>query len=371
MARDYYEVLGVSKEAAEPEIKSAFRRKARELHPDVNPGDPTAEAQVKEAAEAYEVRADPQTRAAYDQYGHEGVRTRGGGGPDFSSFGSFEDLFAAFFGGGDPFGGGGGGAGAGEDLLVETAISFVESAHGVERTVEIERIEHCETCEGSGAAPGTSLQRCQTCGGQGQIRQVARGPFGQFLRSQVCSDCRGRGEIPEQRCPACVGQGRRSATAKIGVQVPGGIANGQRIRIPDAGNAGQLGAPTGDLFVQVRVREDERFVRDGLDVVTRVSAPVTDAILGAEIVVPGLDEDETVDIPAGTQSGEEIVLKGKGFPAIQGRGRGDERVIVDVKIPKASSDDAREATERLAEVLDERSYREDEGFFDRLKHAFR
>ncbi len=369
MARDYYEVLGLSQGASESEIKRAFRRKARELHPDVNPGDPTAEAQFKEAAEAYEVLSDPQTRAAYDQYGHEGVKARAGGGPDFSSFGSFEDLFSAFFGGADPFGGGGNGAG--EDLLVEAGISFVESAHGVASTVEVERIEHCDTCEGSGAAPGTALERCTTCGGQGQVRQVARGPFGQFLRSQVCPECRGRGELPKQRCPACVGQGRRSATAKIEIQIPGGIANGQRIRIPDAGNAGRLGAPIGDLYVQVRVREDERFDRDGLDVVTRVSTPVTDAILGVELTVPGLDGDETIEVPAGTQSGEQIVLKGKGFPAIQGRGRGDERVIVEVKVPKATSDEAREATERLAEVLDERSYREDEGFFDRLKHAFR
>lgn len=372
MARDYYEILGVSRDASEDEIKKAFRRRARELHPDVNPDDPEAEARFKEAAEAYEVLSNAESRQIYDRYGHEGVRGRAGATSDFAEFGSFQDLFDAFFGG-DIFGRAGGRPGrrAGEDLAVAVDISFVESARGVSRTVELERDAACDTCEGTGVAPGSRLVRCESCAGQGQIRQVARGPFGQFLRTAVCQACQGRGEVPAERCPTCVGRGRVRRKEEVTLEIPGGIATGQRIRMSGAGHAGEPGAPAGDLYVLVRVAEDERFHRDGLDVVTHAQVPVTEAMVGGEVTVPTIDGEARVEIRAGTQPGDEIVLRHKGFPALEGRGRGDQRVIVDVRIPKVTADEGKQAVAALASTIDDRSYREEAGFFERLRHAFR
>jgi molecular chaperone DnaJ len=365
--RDYYEVLGVPRGASEDDVKKAFRRRARELHPDVNPGDPEAEARFKEAAEAYEVLSNAESRELYDRYGHDGLNGRGTA--DFADFGSFQDLFDAFFGG-DVFGRSGR-RGQGQDVGVQISVSFTESAQGVEREVAFDAVDRCDTCEGSGHAPGATVERCGTCNGQGQIRQVSRGPFGQFLRTQVCPVCRGQGEVPSEPCATCGGDGRVQAHRRISVNVPAGIASGQQIRLAGRGHAGERGAPPGDLYVAVAVEADERFRRDGLDVVTRVAVPVTDAMLGATVTVPTVDGDAHVELRPGTQSGDQVVLRGKGFPALQGRGRGDQRVVVDVRIPRVASDEARRAVEALATALDERSYREDEGFFDRIRHAFR
>ena len=367
MKRDYYEVLGVSRDADEAEIKKAFRRKARELHPDVNP-DPGAEALFKEAAEAYEALSNAETRDLYDRYGHDGLRGRPAGG-DFADFGSFQDLFDAFFGG-DAFGRRAARSG-GDDVAVAIQLTFAESASGVSRTLEYGVVGACEVCGGDGAAPGSHMVRCVTCGGQGQVRQVSRGPFGQFLRTQICPDCRGEGERPAEACAESAGTGRTPTSLTVTVDVPAGIANGQRIRIPGKGAAGERGAAAGDLYVQVQVAEDERFRREGLDVVTRVAVPVTDAMTGATVTVPTVDGEAHVELRPGTQPNDEYVLRGKGFPALTGRGRGDQRVVVEVRVPRVQNDDGRKAVERLAEVLDARSYREDEGFFDRLKHAFR
>lgn len=365
--RDYYEVLGVAREASEDEIKKAFRRRARELHPDVNPDDPAAEARFKEAAEAYEVLSNAESRELYDRFGHDGLTGRGAS--DFADFGSFQDLFDAFFGG-DVFGRGQS-RGQGQDLGVQLSVSFVESAMGVEREIEFDAVDRCDTCDGSGHAPGATVERCGTCNGQGQIRQVARGPFGQFLRTQACPVCRGAGEVPSEPCATCQGNGRIQAHRRISVNVPAGIASGQQIRLAGRGHAGERGAAPGDLYVAVAVEADERFRRDGLDVVTRVSVPVTEAMVGATVTVPTVDGDAHVELRPGTQPGDQMILRGKGFPALQGRGRGDQRVVVDVKIPKVQSDESRRAVEALAATLDERSYREDEGFFDRIRHAFR
>ena len=228
---DYYELLGVDRSAGEDDIKKAFRRRARELHPDLNPDDPEAEARFKQVAEAYEVLSDPESREVYDRYGHEGLGGRATG-PDFADFGSFQDLFDAFFGG-DVFGRGGGARGpaAGQDLAVQVAVTFVESALGTEREIEYDAVDLCETCDGAGHAPGATMDRCGTCAGQGQIRQVARGPFGQFLRTQVCPVCRGRGEIPSAACTTCDGAGRVPGKRRITVKIPGGIASGQQIRV--------------------------------------------------------------------------------------------------------------------------------------------
>lgn len=367
MSRDYYEVLGVERTADEAEIKKAFRRKARELHPDVNPS-PEAEAQFKEVATAYEALSDPESRATYDRFGEQGLRGQGAAGPDFSGFSSFQDLFDSLLGNS--------GFGRqmrpqGDDVGVAVSISFAESATGTTRTVDYETIAACDTCEGTGARKGTELETCSACQGIGEIRQITRGPFGQFVRQQVCPQCRGAGEIPVDPCPDCRGAGRRRMRQSYELAIPAGIDHGQRIRVAGKGAAGPRGAEPGDLYVQVAVAEDERFTRDGLDVVTRIAVPVTDAMLGTTLTVPTVEGEAEVELRAGTQPGDEFVLHGKGFPVVHGRGRGDQRVIVDVRIPRVRGDEDRKAVEELAERLGTRHYHEDESFFDRLKHAFR
>jgi len=366
--RDYYEVLGIGRDADDDQIKKAFRRRARELHPDVNPDDPEAEARFKEVAEAYEVLSNPETRQTYDRYGHDGLSNRAGA-TNFNDFGSFQDLFDAVFGG-DVFGRGGPSPGQGEDLGIQVSVSFVDSAVGVERELEFDGIERCTDCDGRGHAAGTPVDPCITCAGQGQVRQVTRGPFGQFVRAQVCPACRGAGKIPREPCVTCAGEGRVRAHRTVPVNIPAGIASGQQIRVSGAGHAGARGAAPGDLYVEVLVDADTRFARDGLDIVGHLEIPVTEAMLGTTAAVSTVHGEETIELHAGTQSGEQVILRGKGFPAIQGRGRGDHRVLVDVRIPRADGEEARKAVEQLGAVLDERAYRGDEGFFDRLRHAF-
>ncbi len=370
MASDYYELLGVERDADEAQIKKAFRRRARELHPDVNP-DPDAEAQFKQLATAYETLSDPQRRSVYDRYGEEGLRGQGGPGPDFSGFASFQDLFDSLLGNAGFGGFGQRGPAQGDDIGIAVEISFAESAAGVSRTLEFEAIGACDTCEGTGAAPGATVESCDTCGGAGEVRQVTRGPFGQFVRATVCPRCDGAGDIPSEPCRDCRGAGRRRTRRSVDIDIPAGIDHGQRIRVTGRGAAGPRGSEPGDLYVQVAVADDPRFQRDGLDIVTRVAVPVTDAMLGATVTVPTVDGEAEVELRAGTQPGDEFVLRGRGFPAIRGRGKGDQRVVVEVRIPKVTAEEPRRAVEELAERLDARSYREDEGFFDRLKHAFR
>jgi molecular chaperone DnaJ len=368
-SRDFYELLGVERGASDADLKKAFRKRARELHPDVNK-DPEAEARFKEAARAYEVLANPETRALYDRYGEQGLRAQPGAGADWGGFASFQDIFDAFFGG-DPFGRGTPRRREGDDVGVAVEITFGESATGVHRDLELDVLAPCGTCEATGAAPGAEVERCGLCGGQGRVRQVSRGPLGQVLREQICPQCAGAGQMPSEPCATCSGRGVVPERRTVAVDIPAGIDHGQQIRITGAGHAGDLGAPAGDLYVQVSVRPDPRFRREGLDVLTRIAVPVTDAMVGATVRVPTLDGETDLELRAGTQAGDELVLRGKGFPALRGRARGDQRVAVDVRIPRVATDGGRAAVERLAEELDVRSYREDEGFFDRLKHAFR
>jgi molecular chaperone DnaJ len=368
MSTDFYERLGVARDAGEGEIKKAFRRLARELHPDVNGHDPEAEEKFKAAAEAYEVLSDPERRATYDRYGAEGLRS---GGYQPSGFGSFADIFDAFFGGSDPFGGGGrSGPAQGGDVAVTATIELADAATGTTVDVDYDAVVRCATCHGNGAEPGTPIETCERCGGAGQLRAVTRTPFGQVVRATVCDACQGDGRVPTQPCKVCRGRGRTVERQTLSVDVPAGIADGQRIRLGGRGHAGEQGGPPGDLYVLVRVAEDERFMRDGDDLVTVVDVPAPLAALGTTIDVPTLDEALPLDVPAGTQPHDTFTLRGKGMPALRGRRHGDLRVVVNVVIPRRLSPEQRELLERLAGTLTDENLRSDQGVFSKLKRAF-
>jgi len=373
MPRDYYEVLGVSRSADETEIKKAFRRLARELHPDTNKDDPRAEEKFKEAAEAYEVLSDADRRRQYDAYGHEGLRS-GGYAPNFEGFGSVSDLFSAFFGSGGfdtAFGTGRrrGGAMQGGDVVVAVAIDLAQAARGERVEVEHEVDVRCDHCHGNGAEPGTPIVTCARCHGSGQLQTVARTAFGQMVRTAVCDVCGGDGRIPEEPCSVCDGVGKVIEERTLAVDIPAGIADGQRIRLSGRGHAGDRGGPNGDLYVVVRVTEDERFVRDQEDLHTVIDVPAPLAALGTTVQVPSLDGDLPVEIPAGTQPGETITLRSRGLPPL-GRGRtGDLHVHVNVVIPRKLSREQRDLLERLADSLDDRNLRSDEGMLSKLKRA--
>jgi molecular chaperone DnaJ len=374
MPRDYYEVLGVGRSADETEIKKAFRRLARELHPDTNTEDPQAEDKFKEAAEAYEVLSDPDRRRQYDAYGHEGLRS-GGYAPNFEGFGSVSDLFAAFFGSGGfegAFGTGRGGRPAqmqGADVVLAAAIDLGQAARGDTVEVAYEAEVRCEHCHGNGAEPGTPIVTCPRCHGSGQLQAVSRTAFGQLVRTAACDMCGGDGRVPEQPCETCGGAGKVQERRTLEVQIPAGIADGQRIRLSGRGHAGERGGPNGDLYVVVRVREDERFVRDHEDLHTVIDVPAPLAALGTTVQVPSLDGELPVEIPAGTQPGETITLRSRGMPPL-GRGRtGDLHVHVNVVIPRRLTRDQRDLLERLADSLDDRNLRSDEGMLSKLKRA--
>jgi molecular chaperone DnaJ len=374
MPRDYYEVLGVGRAADETEIKKAFRRLARELHPDTNTEDPRAEEKFKEAAEAYEVLSDADRRRQYDAYGHEGLRS-GGYAPNFEGFGSVSDLFSAFFGSGgfeSAFGTGRaqrGGQMQGADVVVAAAIDLGQAAHGDTVEVSYDVDVRCEHCHGNGAEPGTPIVTCPRCHGSGQLQAVSRTAFGQLVRTALCDVCDGDGRVPEQPCGVCDGAGKVHESRTLGIQVPAGIADGQRIRLSGRGHAGDRGGPSGDLYVVVRVREDERFVRDQEDLHTVIDVPAPLAALGTTVHVPSLDGDLPVEIPAGTQPGETITLRSRGLPPL-GRGRtGDLHVHVNVIIPRKLSRAQRDLLEQLADSLDDRNLRSDEGMLSKLKRA--
>lgn len=372
MPRDPYEVLGVQRDSSEQQVKKSFRRLARELHPDVNAHDPDAEEKFKEAAEAYEILSDPQRRATYDRYGHEGLRS-GGYAPNFDAFGSIGDLFDAFFGGG-AFGGAFGGASgpvAGGDVGVAAEISLAQAATGERVEVSYEVTSRCEHCHGNGAEPGTPIERCSRCGGAGQLQGVTRTPFGQMVRTVVCDACHGEGSVAKQPCGECRGRGQREMKRTAQVDVPAGISDGQRIRLAGHGHAGGSGAPAGDLYVLVRVRPDERFLREGDDLIATVDLSAPRASLGATLEVPTLEGPHMVDVPAGTQPGDAIVLRGQGMPSLRGDRRGDLRVIVNVVVPRHLTDEQRTLAEQLESTLTEHNLRSDGSLFSKLKRALR
>ena len=369
MKRDAYEVLGVARDAGEQEVKKAFRGLARRLHPDVNKDDPHAEEQFKEVAEAYEVLSDPERRQVYDRYGWEGIKSSGYG-PSFQGFGSFADIFDAFFGG-DPFGGGRRGAMQGADVGVEVEVTLEEAAAGTTRSIEMEVVEQCERCRGGGAEPGTSVDTCRRCGGSGELRSVSRTAFGQLVRSAPCDACGGTGELIRDPCRDCGGRGRRRATRSLTVDIPAGIADDQRIRLSGHGHAGENGGPPGDAYVLVRVTADERFVRDGNDLVTLVDLSAVDAALGTTVEVPSLEGPVPVEVPAGTQPGTVLRLGGKGIPSLRSGRPGDLRVVLNVVVPRHLSAAQRAALAEFGSTLSDKNLAADGNgsLLGRLKRA--
>lgn len=383
MPADYYETLGVDRGADESEIKRAFRHLARELHPDVNRDDPQAEEKFKAAAEAYEVLSDPERRRTYDAFGHEGLRS-GGFHSRTEGAGGFQDIFDAIFGaaggsGGSPFDdlfgrGGPVGPAPGGDVGVRVEIELADVLEGTSEEVAFRAVVRCAHCHGNGAEPGTPILTCEECGGQGQIRRATRTPFGQMVRAAACPRCRGAGKVPETPCGTCNGDGVVAERKTYDVDIPAGIENGQRIRIAGAGHAGEPGAADGDLYVQVLVADDERFHREGSDLVTVLEVPATTAMLGASVPVETLSGEREVEVVAGTQHGDSIRLRGEGLPGLHsGRGsrRGDLHVAVKVVTPVKLSDEQREIVEQLDGTLGERNAPGGTGLFERVRRAFR
>jgi molecular chaperone DnaJ len=367
--RDYYELLGVDRRAGEDEIKRAFRRLARELHPDVSQ-EPDAEQRFREVVEAYEVLSNSERRQLYDRFGHAGLKS-GGFRPTTFDLRDLSDLFSAFFGD-DLFGvGGRGGRARGADIAARIEIDLVDAARGTMREVPFEVAVPCGRCEGSGADPGTPISVCPTCGGSGRLGQVSRSVFGEFVRTQTCPTCSGSGRAIEHPCEACHGVGRVVEERALEVDIPPGIHDGQRIRLSGEGHAGVLGGRAGDVYVEVRIRPDERFVREGNDVYSTVELTLPQAALGATVTVPTLEGAVELTFGPGTQPGEVRVLRGKGLPVLQGFGRGDQRVLVNVLVPRQLSEEQRRLLEEFERVSTDDTYRADEGFFEKLKSAFR
>src|SRR3954462_10962618 len=370
MKRDAYEILGVGRDASERDIKKAFRTKAREYHPDVNQDDPDAEEKFKELAEAQEVLVDNEKRAVYDRYGWEGPDSRGYA-PNFHRFGSFGDIFDAFFGGSDPFGFGGGRSGPmavqGGDVAAHVEISLLEASIGVQRTVEYEVVEPCAHCDGRGAEPGTPVDTCRRCGGSGQLQAVSRTAFGQLVRTTACDACGGTGEIVRDPCKECSGRGRRAARRSLSVDIPPGISDEQRIRLSGRGHAGENGGPPGDLYLLVTVTDDERFVREGSDLVTAVNLTISQAALGTTVAVPTLDGEEEIEVPAGTQSGTVVTLKAHGMPTLGRARRGDQRVVLNVVVPRNLSDEQRALLSKFDDTLTDENLHEHESVLKRLR----
>ena len=365
--RDLYALLGVSREASDAEIKKAFRAKARELHPDVNDA-PDAQERFRDVAEAYEVISNAQTRRLYDQHGEAGLRG-GGFTPSDFDLGNLGDIFGAFFGD-NLFASNRGGRAGGGDVGAVAEIALAEALTGASRTVRIEVAAACERCDGVGAEPGTEPVRCTTCAGQGRVQQVSRSIFGEFVRAQACPTCGGTGQMIESPCTECAGGGRLLREKTVEVDIPAGIHDGQRIRIRGEGHVGPHGGLPGDVFLQVRVAADSRFERDGNDLLSKLELTIAQAALGATVPVPTIEGDTELEFAAGTQPGEIRVLRGKGMPVLQGFGRGDQRVLVDVVVPRRLNDQQRRLLEEFERLSGEDTYRPDEGFFEKLKSAF-
>jgi molecular chaperone DnaJ len=374
MSRDYYEVLGLPRDADAQQIKKAYRKLARELHPDVNSHDPDCEEKFKEATQAYETLSDSERRQTYDTYGEAGLRRgAGGAGGGFEGFGGFTDIFDAFFGDG-MFGGRGGrapGPARGDDMAVNVELDLEEAAFGIKKDVRLDLIDTCPDCAGAGTKDPSSVKTCTECNGSGRVRVVRRSPFGQFVQTGVCSACRGEGKVIGTPCPTCSGAGRTWREKTLSVDIPAGIADDQRIRLTGQGSAGERGGRPGDLYVNVSVRPHEVFHRDGDDILYTQNLTMVQAALGATLTVPTLDGEEEVEFPPGTQPGEVKVLKGRGVPHLRSSGRGSQQVYVNVLVPRNLNDHQRELLQELDECCGMEHYNhKPEGFFGRLKNLF-
>ena len=381
--RDYYEVLGVPKTASDDEIKKAYRKLAKKYHPDLNPGDKTAEEKFKEVGEAYEVLSDKDKKARYDQFGHAGVDPNYGAGAGAGGFGGgfgggidLDDILGSMFGGG--FGGFGGSRQRanpnaprrGDDIRVSLVLSFMEAVHGCAKTVSVSRQDTCPECGGTGAAKGTSAETCPDCRGTGYVTVQQRTPFGVMQSTQPCRKCGGKGKIIKTPCSKCHGSGKTASTKRVEVKVPAGIDDDQSLRLAGLGDAGTNGGPSGDLIVIVTVRPDAMFERDGYDVHVTVPITYSQAVLGSEIVVPTIDGKVQYTVPEGTQSGTTFRLRGKGIQYVNGRGRGDQYVHVVVEIPKKLTRTQREALKKFEDSLKEENYEQRKGFFKSLRDKF-
>ena len=360
--RDYYEVLGVKKGASEDELKKAYRKLAKENHPDLHPGDKECEARFKEINEAYEVLSDPDKRAKYDQFGHAAFDPSqgfggGGGFGGFEGFGGFGDIFSDIFGGGFGFGGGGGrnpnAPRKGDNLRATVNIKFEEAAFGVKKDVFVSKIEQCPDCKGTGCAEGTTAEVCPDCKGTGTVMSTKRTPFGMVQSSEQCPKCRGRGKIIHSPCKTCRGIGSVRRQHKVSVSIPAGIDDGQTISLKGQGNAGLNGGPAGDLLITVLVQPHARFERDGASILLDQEISFAQAALGAEVEVPTLDGKVKLNIPEGTQSGTTFRLKGKGVPFLRNGGRGDQFVTVNVAVPRGMTSTQKNALRRYAETMGE------------------
>lgn len=369
--RDYYEVLGVSREASADELKRAYRRLARQYHPDINK-DAGAEEQFKEINEAYEILSDQDKRARYDRFGHAGVQNGGAGGAGFGGFGfGIDDIFESFFGTSRAETASRRRPRRGQDLRYDLRISFTEAVFGCEKEVEVARHETCPVCNGSGAKPGTSPIRCRECEGTGEVRHVQRSIFGSFVNVTTCPRCGGSGEEITSPCPECQGRKTVVRTRRLSVRIPAGVDDGTRIRLTGEGELGGLGGPAGNLYVFVSVEPHEFFVRQDNDIILDLTINMAQAALGDQVGVPTLDGDEELVIAAGTQTGDILRLKGRGVPYLRRSGRGDQLVVITVATPTKLSDRQRELFQELGKTLGrEIIAQREKGFLDRVKETF-
>ena len=372
--RDYYEVLGVGRGASDDEIKKAYRKMAKQYHPDLHPGDKEAEQKFKEVNEAYEVLSDKDKKARYDQFGHAGVDPNfGAGGGGFGGFdGSFDfgdlgDIFGSFFGGG--FGGGRqsrNGPQRGESLRVGLTITFEEAAFGCEKEVSVDRVDQCPTCKGSGCEAGTTPEVCSQCGGSGTVQQRRQTPMGVFATTTTCPRCGGKGKIIHSPCKDCSGTGQQRRRKTIKVSIPAGIDDGQTISLRGQGNAGRNGGSAGDLLIVISVKPHPIFRREGTSVLCQAPITFTQAVLGGELEIPTIDGKVKYDIPEGTQTGTTFRLKGKGIPVLNGRGRGDQYVTVYIETPRNLNREQKEALKKFSQTLGEGNYEERRNFFKKF-----
>ncbi len=382
MAGDYYELLGVARNATPEQVKKAYRQRARELHPDANRSDPNAEERFKQVAKAYEVLSDPEARARYDRFGEAGVGGAAGGPSGFGDVfggGGLGDIFEAFFGGaaGNPFGGGGGGGRGGpsgpprgQDLEVVADIEFEQAVFGATVPVTVRTAVACADCGGSGAGSGTEPVTCSECHGRGQVQRVRQSLLGQMVTASVCAKCNGLGQVVVTPCPTCKGDGRTIADKTYQVDVPAGVDTGSTLRLTGRGAVGPRSGASGDLYVHIRVAESEMFRRDVDDLVHLLPVSIAQAALGTKVTLSTLDGEEDIVIPPGTQSGREFLFRHKGVPRLQGRGRGDLRVLVDVRVPEKLTEFEAELLRKYAEARGEPVGTGESGLFSRIKSAF-